>query len=344
MLDIKQISDCLFALNQLSFKDHDTLERLCTQLETEISETDSAPVLRSILTSLGQLRYLHGPVVDNIIRWHQRKLDNGHQMATKDMINILKTCATLNYNPQQHSSLLEHISSNIKSEDMPDDVWLDAVWSLSLLGKASNSQIQSVLSPDFYTQLLFSSSSSAVAVKLLNINAAARMLFANYDGPFIKVADDEVFNDVKVSQSVSKAQFNQSVMEAFTTLFPPPRLLRTNVNTLLGSVVEGEFVCDLKGKPLLIHELTNNFGNTDSEKPLPPNSLRMVIVTAGFQDCLIGGEISGLTDFNIRLLEATGYKVFLVKYTEWQPATKLVARVKQLDERLKKLLESWSKI
>ena len=41
---------------------------------------------------------------------------------------------------------------------------------------------------------------------------------------------------------------------------------------------------------------------------------------------MIGGELSGLTAFNIKLMEAAGYKVFLVKYTDWQQASKMVAR------------------
>jgi hypothetical protein len=61
------------------------------------------------------------------------------------------------------------------------------------------------------------------------------------------------------------------------------RLLRTNVNTLLGCVAEGEFICDSSGKPLQVQELSNNFGSSEPEKPLPPNAHRMALVTASFQ-------------------------------------------------------------
>jgi len=152
------------------------------------------------------------------------------------------------------------------------------------------------------------------------------------------VADDALLKDIKVSPSLAKVQFTQSVMEAFSTLFPPPRLLRTNVNTLLGCVAEGEFACDSSGKPLLVQDLSDNFGSAEPVKPLPPDGHRMALVTASFQDCLIGGGLTGLTAFNVRLMEAAGYKVFLVKWTDWQTASKLVARVKMLDGRLKQLL------
>ena len=69
MLDVKQISDCLFGFNQLSFKDKNVLEGLCTELVTKIPEVESSPVLRSILTSLGQLKYLHTPLIDTVLTW-----------------------------------------------------------------------------------------------------------------------------------------------------------------------------------------------------------------------------------------------------------------------------------
>merc|ERR1719411_360954 len=64
MLDIKQISDCLYSFNKLSFKDKISVESLCSELVNKVAEVESAPVLRSLLTSLGQLKYRHIPVMD----------------------------------------------------------------------------------------------------------------------------------------------------------------------------------------------------------------------------------------------------------------------------------------
>ena len=155
MLDIKQISDCLFALKQLSYKDQDTLERLCAQLEGLVKDTASSPVLRSVLISLGQLKYLHAPVVDRIMDWHQARLDKSIPMATKDMTTLLMTCATLNHNPLHHSSLLDHMSQSLSLDlGQPEQVWLDTVWSITILGRATPHHLQSVLTPAFHTSLL----------------------------------------------------------------------------------------------------------------------------------------------------------------------------------------------
>ena len=55
------------------------------------------------------------------------------------------------------------------------------------------------------------------------------------------------------------------------------------MNTLLGCVAEGEFVCDSSGKPLIVQDLSDNFGSAEPVKPLPPNGHRMALVTASFQ-------------------------------------------------------------
>ena len=69
MLDVKQISDCLFSFNQLSFKDKNVVESLCNELVTKVPEVAASAVLRSILMSLGQLKYLHAPLIDAIMAW-----------------------------------------------------------------------------------------------------------------------------------------------------------------------------------------------------------------------------------------------------------------------------------
>ena len=67
----------------------------------------------------------------------------------------------------------------------------------------------------------------------------------------------------------------------------------------------------------------------------------MALVTGTFQDCLLNGEISGVMALNVKLLEALGYKVMMIKYTEWPTSEKLVTRVKLLDDKFKKLIAAY---
>ena len=95
---------------------------------------------------------------------------------------------------------------------------------------------------------------------------------------------------------------------------------------MLGCVAEAEFVCDSSARPLPVQELSSNFGSSECVTALPTGAHRLALLTAGYQDCVIGGELSGLTAFNTQLIEAAGYKVLLVKYTEWDASSKLVTK------------------
>ena len=51
-------------------QDKDTAEKLCNELVNQVESVESPPVLRSLLTSLGQMKYLHTPLVDAIMTWY----------------------------------------------------------------------------------------------------------------------------------------------------------------------------------------------------------------------------------------------------------------------------------
>ena len=123
-----------------------------------------------------------------------------------------------------------------------------------------------------------------------------------------------------------KLQFNQSVLEAVKTLCPDPKFSSLNVNTLLGFVAEADLVLNANAQPLNVGDYSNLFGQKEPAKPLPEGAKRVAVVCAGFQDCLLGGELSGVTAFNIKLLEASGYQVLLVKHTNWPASQNQVSR------------------
>ena len=160
----------------------------------------------------------------------------------------------------------------------------------------------------------------------MNINAAAKQIYKDYKGPTLNVTEDALMKDIKVSPGLAKVQFNQSVLEAFSTLCPPPRLSSLNVNTLLGFVAEADVVLDSRGQPLLVQEFSNSFGNSQPQKPLPEGGHRLSLITATFQECLLGGQLSGVTSLNAKLLKSLGYKVMVVNYKDWQVSDKLVTR------------------
>lgn len=50
-------------------------------------------------------------------------------------------------------------------------------------------------------------------------------------------------------------------------------------------------------------------------------------------------EPTGINNFAIRVLEAQGYKILAVPFTEFKPRDKLVHRVKYLESKLKEIVK-----
>jgi len=346
MLDVKQLSDCLFSMNALSFKDVNTAEQLCNELSSHIENVESSPILRSVLTSLGQLKYLHMPLLDKILLWFSTCIDGKHEtrtISTKDMTSLVITLATLNFSPDQtsHTSVLDYVAKELgdATNSLPEHVLLDVVWSLTVLGKVKNDQLEAVLNPTFYNVILYHNNNKQIGstLKLQSINSAAKLLHPDYKGPHLNMADDALLRNIKIPLGNAKLKYNQSVLEAYSSICPAPRMSNLNVNTLHGFVAEADCVLDSECRPIPIAEYGNNFGNSEPSKELPSGGQRLALLTATFQDCLLGGELSGLMSFNVRLLESLGYKVLIIKYTDWPAAENLVSRVRLLDERIKKL-------
>jgi len=342
-LDVKQASDALFALNKLYFKDQEVLEKLCATIEFQVDGVEKHAVVRSILTSLGQLHFLHTGVMERIAEWYNKRRE---KLDSKDMVAMLMTCANLNYLPQDEQRLIEHISQTLNETSITDhQVWLDVVWSLVVLGRANHQQLNSVLNSDFSTSLLLYSNNNrniGSQLKLLNINAAATKIFQDYDGSKFNINEDALLKNLKVAPKIGKVKLQQSVLEAFSNLVPPPRFLRLSVNTCMGFVADAECVLDAKDKPLLVDSFSNSFQNSEPQKPLPEGATRLALMVASFQDCNFGGDLGGVASLNVKLAEAAGYKVLVVKFSDMDPSMKLPMRVQKLDKMLKNVLEKQS--
>ena len=152
------------------------------------------------------------------------------------------------------------------------------------------------------------------------------MLHQDYKGPTLNAQDDALMRDIKIHPSAAKQTFNKSVLDAVNNLCPEPKYSSLNVNTLLGFVAEADLVLNANAQPLIVGDFSNMFGQKEPAKPLPEGAKRVAVICASFQDCLLGGELSGVTAFNIKLLEACGYQVLLVKHTNWPASQNQVSR------------------
>ena len=97
-------------------------------------------------------------------------------MIPKDLTTLVLTLASLNYIPHQHSKLLEQVAMELSQlkTTLSELVWLDSVWSLTVIGHASNDHLKSVLNQTFQNVVLLPNNKNVGAtLKLLNINGEA---------------------------------------------------------------------------------------------------------------------------------------------------------------------------
>ena len=113
MEDLKLISDALFAVGNLSLKDPELLETMCSngaKVFEDIKPNDPVnTVVRSILTSMGYLSFLHVGILDAISHWFASKLSLGLELDNRDLMAYLMTTANLNHQPN-HSEIIYEVS------------------------------------------------------------------------------------------------------------------------------------------------------------------------------------------------------------------------------------------
>lgn len=110
--DIKYISDALFSLAKLNLKDPELLETLCEHGEKAFEEmgpnsTQFNAVIRSTVTSLGQLSYFHEGILKAITNFYVKMLKEGQSLDSRDLTSYLFTTAALNHIPDNSEPIYE---------------------------------------------------------------------------------------------------------------------------------------------------------------------------------------------------------------------------------------------
>ena len=110
--DLKMVSDALYSAASLSIKDPDFIESLLIHGLTVLkqnheSKIEISAVLRSIVNSLGQLKFYHAEFMDEISSWYCQKIKDGTKLHHKDLLAFLMTTATINYCPKDSDTIYE---------------------------------------------------------------------------------------------------------------------------------------------------------------------------------------------------------------------------------------------
>ncbi|XP_058803570.1 uncharacterized protein LOC131671287 [Phymastichus coffea] len=327
ILNIKQLSDILYSMAILNFYDEMLLKKVCIELSKLVPKTDSAAVIRSLLKSLGILRYRNEALLDLLFSW---VAENENIIRSNEICGLLMTLAQLGYTPNNFNKVFESIVLPLKESDMcQSSEWLDIVWALTILDKATSQHYESVLNDSFLNRI-FDTTDTVIArvIKLLNVNAAARFC-EDYQGPFIP--ENSSLLNTPLTRPKDKIELSNSIISALKILLPSDSVyLNTNVITDMGLLIDAEICVDSNCTPLPL----------DSKSEGDKKVFRIALVTCSYQEfCRNKKEIIGPIKFYNKLLTLKGYKVLLLPYSDINIKDKLVVRVKYIKDNITQLLQ-----
>ncbi|VEN53247.1 unnamed protein product [Callosobruchus maculatus] len=330
-LDLKQSGDLLYSMSSLNFIDENLLAKVANDICQEIDKavTTKSSVVGSILTSVGLLKYKDPALLDALSEWIT---ENCSICRAQDIFSLLMTLAILQYTPQNAEKLYEVILPLLTPSEAGKALqWLEVVWSLVLLGRASEEHVSGVLNNTFIDKLMLTGPDSlplSAKLKLLNIDGAAEHLLKGYSGA--RIPADSPIKDTEVVRTKDKQAMANSVVDALSHLIQSELLLRTKINTKYGFYIDAECLLDKKCSPLPL---------TDSNSG--KEAVKIAIIAYDYHDMTRGRVApTGLNAFASEILKAQGYRILSVPYTEFKPLDKLIHRVKYLETKLKELIKS----
>lgn len=336
-VDIKEGADVLYASALLNFYDEVLLEKVCSDLYDCILKNKKRAVVGSITTSLGILKYRDTELLDTLSEWYMQHLE---VCQTQDIVSLLMTLATVYYIPGNADTLFTKLNSHMGSTDMGPSQWLDTVWALTILDRATPEHYASVLGEKFLNHLTgfdIDDMSMATKLKLLNINGAARLKAKeDYKGPLLDTNADPW--KVQLSRTKEKQTLVTSVLEAMSNLLPSSQYIKTNIDTGMGFLIDAEFLVDNKLTPMpLVDKKTGApINRSDSRK-----GIKVAILVLDYHDTTRrSSSMTGVAALSVELSRLSGYKVMAVKHSDFMSHSKLVARVQFLEQQLKLLIQN----
>lgn len=324
-LDMKQGADVFYATALLNFPDEVLLEKVAADMCEAVPANDKPAVIGSLTYSMGVLRYKHTELLEQISHWVEEKFE---LCRTQDLFSLVLTLARVNYTPSNAEELFAKLMPSLTVQEVASSsLWLDLVWSYVVLNRGDlNTIVRNVLDSQFVNQFSEGSERSSVGdkLKLININAAAKYLLKDYDGPFLE-SSSNVW-DIPLVRSQEKQALVMVLADSLVNLVPAQTHLRTNVDSRLGFFIDAEFLLDSKKTPIPLNKETK-----DAHK--------IAVLCLDYHDLCRGthNNPNGLSSLYIRLLEASGYHVLTIPHTEFNRRDKLVTRVQYLESKIKQL-------
>ncbi|XP_063274274.1 FAST kinase domain-containing protein 4 [Prinia subflava] len=344
-LPLPVLTDLLFAYSKLSFQQPQVLHRLSLELQPHLGSLSPAQVSRCA-RSFASLRWLSRPLAEAMAQYC---LDNSQKLSLTQLCGVLVSFARLNFQPSSSEEFFSMVHGRLQGQEQQLDVHVlaDVVWSLCVLQQPRQPQLRLVLGPDFHSRLRGDTSPRAQSswLKLLHINATARLEAPGYQGPFLPpelLGGDRDKDKDRARDKEKATPLQRGLWEALPGALGGHDLFRCDVSTVYGWDIDAEVVLDSDNKPLPVRDFAApHLSHSEGTKPLPPGARRVAVLRWELpQFSSRGRELLGRGSLARRHLRAAGFLLAEVPHYEFLELKLERQRVAYLKDKVAKALAS----
>ncbi|KAF1633180.1 FAST kinase domain-containing protein 4, partial [Eudyptes filholi] len=274
-LSLSVLMDLIFAYGKLNFHQPQVFQKIATDLHPHVSTMTPIEVTRCI-RSFALLKWLSLPLFEAIVQY---ALDNTKQLSVTHLCSIILSFARLNFQPSGSEDFFNMVHEELQSQldSLEPHLLTDLVWSLCVLQQAKAPYLQRVLAPDFHARIRGDQSLKAqnLRLKLIHINAAAKLESPDYRGPFLPA---EMLSPAEpAGEKVTLLQ--SSLREALAGVLGSRENGRFDARTIYGWQIDAEMVVNSENKPLPLKDFAApHLFHSEGTKPLPPGARRVAFL------------------------------------------------------------------
>ncbi|XP_009074507.1 PREDICTED: protein TBRG4, partial [Acanthisitta chloris] len=308
--------DLLFAYSKLNFMQPQVLQRLSTDLQPHLPTMTPAQVTRCA-RCFAALRWLCAPLCEAIAQYC---LDNTERLSATHLCGIILAFARLNFQPSIGQEFFSMVHGQLQGqmEQLEPHLLTDVVWALCILQQVQPCHLSHVLAPEFQSRLRGDTSPRAESswLKLIHINATARLEAVGYEGPFLP---PEALGGDRGKDKDKATPLQRGLREALPGALGGHDLGRYDMRTVYGWDIDAEVVLDSDNKPLPVRDfVAPHLSHSEGTKPLPPGAKRLACLLGEFpQLSCLGREVLGRGALARRHLRAAGLLLVEVPHYEF---------------------------
>ncbi|NXP15242.1 FAKD4 protein, partial [Thinocorus orbignyianus] len=306
-LSLSVLMDLIFAYGKLNFHQPQVFQKIATDLHPHVATMTPLEVTRCI-RSFALLKWLSLPLFEAIAQY---ALDNTKQLSVPHLCSIILSFARLNFQPSGSEDFFNMVHEELQSQldNLEPHLLTDLVWSLCVLQQARAPYLQRVLAPDFYTRIQGDQSLKAqnLRLKLIQINAAAKLESPGYRGPFLPM--EMLGGTEPAGEKVTLLQ--SSLREALAGLLGTRDNGRFGIHTIYGWHIDAEILVNRENKPLPVKDFAApHLLRSEGTKPLPPGARRVAFLRWEFPTFSNRGkDLLGRYAMARRHIQAAGFLV-----------------------------------